>query len=58
MLLYIFDNIVGMKAKKKTTQNPKKAAGRKSVPQKPVTLTDKTLITTKEKTHTTVEDYF
>ena len=47
-----------MKAKKKTTQNPKKAAGRKSVPQKPVTLTDKTLITTKEKTHTTVEDYF
>ena len=47
-----------MKAKKKNSPNPKKGPHRKSFPQRAVTLTDKTLVTTKEKTHATIEDHF
>jgi len=46
-----------MKAKKKNTHVSKKT-NKKTLVTKPVLISDKTIVTTKEKTHTTIEDHF
>ena len=44
-----------MKPKKKSSVGPKKGV-KKSLPTKPLVLIDKTVATTKERTHNTIED--
>jgi hypothetical protein len=45
-----------MKPKKKATSTVKKAS-KKPVAAKPIVLIDKTIATTKERTHVTIEDH-